>query len=73
MGAICSVALLTAFPMRRKQGYKLLLAVFGFGVCIILFALSKLFILSFIALLLSGMLDGISVVDTRHDHAVKNT
>jgi len=62
MGAICSVILLTAFPMRRKQGYKLLFAVFGFGVCIILFALSKLFVLSFIALLLSGMLDGISVV-----------
>jgi MFS family permease len=62
MGAICSVVLLTASPMRRRQGYKLLLAVFGFGVCIILFALSKLFILSFIALLLSGMLDGISVV-----------
>src|SRR6478735_8470354 len=62
MGAICSVVLLTAFPMRRKQGYKLLFAVFGFGICIICFALSKLFILSFIALLLSGMLDGISVV-----------
>lgn len=62
MGAICSVILLTAFPMRKKQGYKLLFAVFGFGVCIICFALSKLFILSFIALLLSGMLDGISVV-----------
>ncbi|HEX5151605.1 MAG TPA: MFS transporter [Parafilimonas sp.] len=62
MGAICSVVLLTASPMRRRHGYKLLLAVFGFGVCIILFALSKLFILSFIALLLSGILDGISMV-----------
>ena len=62
MGAICSVILLTAFPMRRKQGYKLLFAVFGFGVCIICFALSNLFVLSFIALLVSGMLDGISVV-----------
>jgi len=62
MGAICSVILLTAFPMRRQQGYKLLFAVFGFGVCIICFALSKLFILSFVALLISGMLDGISVV-----------
>ncbi|MFT4155284.1 MFS transporter [Parafilimonas sp.] len=62
MGAICSVVLLTAAPMRRKQGYKLLFAVFGFGVCIICFALSRLFIVSFIALLLSGMLDGISVV-----------
>jgi MFS family permease len=62
MGAICSVILLTAFPMHRNQGYKLLFAVFGFGVCIICFALSKLFVLSFIALLISGMLDGISVV-----------
>jgi len=61
-GAICSVVLLTAFPMQQKQGYKLLYAVFGFGVCIICFAVSKLFILSFIALLISGMLDGISVV-----------
>jgi MFS family permease len=62
LGAICSVILLTAFPMRHKQGYKLLFAVFGFGTCIIGFALSKLFILSFIMLLVSGMLDGISVV-----------
>jgi MFS family permease len=62
LGAICSVILLTAFPMKRKQGYKLLFAVFGFGVCIICFGLSKLFLLSFIALMVSGMLDGISVV-----------
>ena len=48
--------------MHYKQGYKLMFAVFGFGVCIILFGLSKLYILSFIALLISGMLDGISVV-----------
>lgn len=62
MGSICSVILLTAFPMKRKQGYKLLFAVFGFGVCIICFGLSNLFALSFVALLVSGMLDGISVV-----------
>jgi hypothetical protein len=62
MGAICSVILLTAFPMKRKQGYKLLIAVFGFGVCIICFGLSKLFLLSFFVLMISGMLDGISVV-----------
>jgi predicted MFS family arabinose efflux permease len=37
-------------------------AIFGFGVCIIVFGLSKLFMLSFFALLISGMLDGISVV-----------
>lgn len=62
LGAICSVIVLTAFPMQKKQGYKLLFAVFGFGVCIICFGLSKIFMLSFIALLISGMLDGLSVV-----------
>jgi MFS family permease len=62
MGAICSVILLTASPMRKQQGKKLLLAVGGFGICIICFALSRFFALSFIALMISGMLDGISVV-----------
>src|SRR5450755_842873 len=62
MGAICIVILLTVFPPRRKQGKKLLLAVAGFGTCIIVFGLSKLFWLSFGVLLLSGVMDGISVV-----------
>ena len=34
----------------------------GFGTCIIIFALSKIFWLSFAALMIGGMLDGISVV-----------
>jgi MFS family permease len=62
IGSICIVILLTFLPVRRKQGKKLLLAVAGFGTCIIIFALSKLFWLSFAALMISGMLDGISVV-----------
>jgi len=62
IGAIISVVLLTARPMRKAQGRKLLFAVAGFGLCIIVFAISKFFILSFIALLIAGMLDGISVV-----------
>jgi MFS family permease len=62
MGSICIVVLLTVAPFRRHQGRKLLLAVAGFGCCIIFFALSKWFWLSFAALLISGMLDGISVV-----------
>ena len=37
-------------------------AVSGFGICIIIFGLSKLFWLSFVVLMISGMLDGISVV-----------
>ena len=62
MGSICIVILLTIFPPRRKQGRKLLFAVAGFGTCIIIFGLSKLFWLSFGILLISGVLDGISVV-----------
>ncbi len=62
MGSICVVILLTIFPPRRKQGKKLLFAVAGFGTCIILFGLSKLFWFSFVVLLLSGIMDGISVV-----------
>lgn len=62
MGAIIVVILLTLFPLRKQQGKKLLLAVGGFGICIITFALSEWFWLSFSVLLLSGILDGISVV-----------
>jgi len=62
MGAICIVILLTIFPMQRQQGKKLFWAIGGFGLCIIVFAVSKWFWLSFAALLIGGMLDGISVV-----------
>ena len=61
-GSILIVIWLTFFPLKRKQGYSLMYAVAGFGVCIIIFGLSKLFWLSFLALMISGMLDGISVV-----------
>ena len=62
IGAIISVIMLTFFPLRSGQGAKLMLAVAGFGICIIIFALSDWFFLSFAALLIAGMLDGISVV-----------
>ena len=62
IGSICIVILLTIFPPSRKQGRKFLFAVAGFGICIIIFGLSKLFWLSFGILLISGVLDGISVV-----------
>jgi MFS family permease len=62
IGAITSIGLLTFFPLQRKQGRLLLYAVAGFGICIILFGLSTIFWLSFAALVLSGILDGISVV-----------
>jgi MFS family permease len=62
MGSIIMVILLTVSPIRKKQGKKLLFAVAGFGVCIILFGVSKWFLLSFFALMVAGMLDGVSVV-----------
>jgi MFS family permease len=62
IGSICIVIVLTLFPMKKQQGKKLLFAVAGFGICIITFALSKVFWLSFFALLTGGMLDGVSVV-----------
>ncbi|HYM94430.1 MAG TPA: MFS transporter, partial [Chitinophagaceae bacterium] len=62
IGSICIVILLTVIPFRKRHGRKLMFAVAGFGCCIIIFAFSKWFWLSFAALMVSGMLDGISVV-----------
>lgn len=62
IGAAITIFTLTFIPLRKNQGRILIYSVFGFGLCILLFGISKMFILSFIALLLSGILDGISVV-----------
>lgn len=62
IGSICIVVLLTFVPLQKHQGRKLLFAVAGFGTCIIVFALSRWFLLSFFALMTAGMLDGVSVV-----------
>ena len=62
IGSISMVIGLTLSPMRRRQGIKLLFAVAGFGACIVVFGLSKWYWLSFAALLVSGVLDGVSVV-----------
>ena len=62
IGSVIMIVTLTLFPMKRKQGYKLLYAVAGFGLCIIAFGLSNIYIVSFFALLCAGMLDGISVL-----------
>ena len=62
IGAGISIFTLTFFPLRRNQGKLLLFSVFGFGACILLFGISEYFILSFLALLMSGILDGVSGV-----------
>lgn len=62
LGSLISIGFLVKYPMRHKQGLKMLLAVAGFGICIILFGLSKVYWLSFMALLVAGVFDAVSVV-----------
>jgi hypothetical protein len=62
LGSMIVIVLLTLFPMRQKQGKRMMIAVAGFGVCIIVFGLSGIYAVSFAALMLSGMCDGISVM-----------
>ncbi|WP_313502137.1 MFS transporter [Kaistella carnis] len=62
IGSMCIIAFLAFVPLKKNQGKILLLAVAGFGLCIIGFGLSELYWLSFFLLVASGMLDGISVV-----------
>lgn len=62
IGAILIIFIITIFPVHQQQGKKLLLAVGGFGVCIVVFALSTNFWISFAALLMSGILDGFSMI-----------
>jgi predicted MFS family arabinose efflux permease len=62
IGSVLMLTIMTFRPMKRRQGYKLMYAVAGFGLCIIVFGISKWYWLSFLALLCAGMLDGISVI-----------
>jgi MFS family permease len=62
VGSLITMFILAYKPLVYNPGIKLLLAVFGFGVCIIVFGLSRNFYLSFVALLFSGMLDAISMI-----------
>jgi MFS family permease len=62
LGAIAMSIIQAHYPPFKKAGRNLLFAVFGFGLCIISFALSKNFYLSLFILLLSGMFDNVSVV-----------
>lgn len=62
VGAALTMLGATRFPLHKKAGKRLLWAVAGFGVCIIVFGLSTYFWLSVIALLLSGAVDGVSMI-----------
>ena len=62
LGSLISIGVLVKYPMKQRQGLKMLLAVAGFGICIIIFGLSKIYWLSFMALLVAGLFDAVSVV-----------
>lgn len=62
VGAVLVMLLVNFIPMKKQQGRIMLLCVAGFGLSIIIFGLSELFWLSAFALLMSGMLDGISIL-----------
>jgi MFS family permease len=62
IGSITMIIAMTFKPLKKRQGQILLFAVGGFGLCIIIFGLSDMFWLSFLALIIGGMLDGISVL-----------
>lgn len=62
IGSVIMIFSITLYPITKKQGYKLFWAIGGFGLCIIIFGLSRVYWVSFAALMLAGMLDGISVV-----------
>ncbi len=61
-GAVIMALILAYKPPVVNAGKKLLLSVAGFGICMILFALSTNFYLSVALLALSGMLDSVSVI-----------
>ncbi|SHF96629.1 MFS transporter [Flavisolibacter ginsengisoli] len=62
IGSIIMIITITFFPLLKKQGRTLMMVVAGFGLCIIVFGISRFYWLSFAALVIAGMLDGISVV-----------
>jgi predicted MFS family arabinose efflux permease len=62
IGAILVMLIINFIPMKKDQGRIMLYCVAGFGLMMIVFGLSTFFWISFAALLISGVLDGISVI-----------
>jgi hypothetical protein len=62
LGALTVIILINFIPMQKKQGRTMLFCIAGFGASIILFGISELFWLSALALFISGLLDGISIL-----------
>jgi MFS family permease len=62
IGAFLMSSFLISGNIKSDAGKKLFASVAGFGVCILVFALSRNYFLSLISLILSGMFDSVSMV-----------
>jgi len=62
VGAFITMLITAYIPISKNAGMKLLVAIFGFGICIVVFGLSTSFWLSVAALFFSGVTDGVSMV-----------
>lgn len=62
LGSFIMAAVVVHWPPVRDTGKKLLWAVFGFGICMIIFGISRNYYLSIFILAISGACDNISVV-----------
>ncbi len=62
VGSVFMALYMTQHPPLKNAGKKLLACVTGFALCMIFFALSKNFYLSFAILVLSGAFDNVSVI-----------
>ncbi|HEY5746405.1 MAG TPA: MFS transporter [Chryseolinea sp.] len=62
IGALIMAFYITHHPIKKNTGKILLYCVAGFGVCMILFALSTNFLISLFLLMMSGMFDCVSVI-----------
>lgn len=62
VGALITMFTSAYFPLYKNAGIKLLGAIFGFGICIVIFGISTTFWLSVAALFMSGVTDGISMI-----------
>jgi len=61
-GALVMSVVLIRWPLRRHVGHRLLLAVAVFGLATVVFGLSTSFVLSLLALVVTGASDSVSVV-----------
>jgi MFS family permease len=62
VGAAAMAVVIAHRPLRRRAGATMLWSVAGFGAFTVLFGISRNFVLSFLALLLAGAADTVSVI-----------